>query len=242
MSNDPLLAIYSRGAQAGTFDTAVSIGGVDATSASNTYDVAHFSGGALLVNVGGAALAVSGGGPVSQSGSWTVSVRDSSGNPALATNATPVGTEQAWIARAYNYGQGRTTDPAAVANAATAPMITDSLGKQVVLPGSVNDLHLDGQAAVAGVLATALIANQGAGRRIALQSILTTCSGSQTVLVIVSGGPNNRTFGYAFPGGGFALNAGGAPLYITSASTALSVAGDVTATFNVFASGYSLSN
>jgi len=143
---------------------------------------------------------------------------------------------------AVQLGQARTTDPVAAADGTNKVAMYDSLGKRVVLPGALNDQHLNGQAQIAQIAAAALIATPGAGRRIAVQSILATGSGSQIVQVVISGGPSARTFGFVTPTGGFALNAGGAPLYITSASTALSVAGDVTSTFNVFVSGYAMSN
>ncbi len=144
---------------------------------------------------------------------------------------------------AFVLGQARTTDPVAGADGTPKAMITDSLGKQVVLPGAVPDLMMNGQVATPGVLAQTLIATPGPGRRIAMQSILVTGSASQILNVIISGGPSTRTFGMIPVGfGGFAHNAGGAPLYITSASANLSVACDATATCNIFASGYNLSN
>lgn len=197
-------------------------------------------------------------GSVGQSGSWTTAIRDSSGNSILATNTNPVGTEQGMITRIAGAqglqgaavptgpvtigGEARTSDPTAVANAQLIRILLDSLGKIVSLPGAINDLHLNGQANIAQVAAAAVIPSQGAGKKIVLQSILVSCSGSQTVQVIVSGGANSRTFGYAFPGSGFAKAAGGAALYITSASSALSVAGDVTSTMNIYATGYSIGN
>jgi hypothetical protein len=188
----------------------------------------------------------------SQSGNWTTAI--SGGTMTVA--ALVAGTVSQLLAgtvtvtsvlsgtmSTFLVGQARTTDPApAFADGTRAPIITDSLGKVVVLPGAAGDQHVDGAVQVAGVLSTTLIAAVGIGRRIAVQSVLATGSGSQIVKVILQGGPNNRTFGFVSPTGGFSLNAGGAPLYITSASTALSVAGDVTSTFNIFVSGYAMSN
>ncbi len=237
MSNDFLNNIFARGQFARTDSPIVAIGGISSNSATLTYDVAHFdSTGNLLVNVIGAVAAggtttIAGSVIASQSGTWTVQSLwpqrlDASNDAILA------------------YGSVRTSDISGLmaASGSNIPIITDSLGKVVVLPGAIGDLHLDGQARVAGVLSTTLIAAVGVGRRIAVQSILATGSGSQIVEVIIQGGPSNRTFGFVAPTGGFSLNAGGAPLYITSASTALSVAGSVTSTFNIFVSGYSMSN
>jgi hypothetical protein len=248
---------FGKGQTGRTDDPIISVGGMNVSG--SYVGMSYDATGNLFVTLGGAVVNVSGGGgAVSQSGSWTTAIRDSSGNPVLATNTNPIGTEQGWITRIAAAqalqggtvqdspvlvgGEARTTDGTTSASATQRRIILDSLGKLVTLPGAINDLHLDGAVSQAGVIATALIANQGSGKRIAMQSLLVTCSGSATVQVIISGGPNNRTFGFAAPGGGFALNAGGAPLYITSASTALSVAGDVTSTMDIFASGYSLGN
>src|SRR5260221_6564090 len=81
-----------------TFDPIISVGGqnVSGSYVGLSFDVSNN----LLVNIGGATVNVSGGGgAVSQSGSWTTAIRDSSGNPVLATNTNPVGTEQGWITR-----------------------------------------------------------------------------------------------------------------------------------------------
>jgi hypothetical protein len=244
---------FGKGQTGRTDDPIISVGGMNV---SGSYVGLSFDAINALIVTG--TLTGGGGGPVSQSGTWSTRVFDSSGNPVLATNTNPIGTEQGWITRIAAAqalqggtvqdspvlvgGEARTTDGTTSASATQRRIILDSLGKLVTLPGAINDLHLDGALQQAGVIATALIANQGSGKRIAMQSLLVTCSGSATVQVIISGGPNNRTFGFAAPGGGFALNAGGAPLYITSASTALSVAGDVTSTMDIFASGYSLGN
>lgn len=81
---DFLHSIFSRGNQAATYDPVVSVGGVDYTSASQTYDVAHFSGGAVLVHTVNSAVA---------SGTSTISgnvkIFDSSGNSIISTNTTP---------------------------------------------------------------------------------------------------------------------------------------------------------
>jgi hypothetical protein len=254
---DFLNNIFSRGSQARTDHPVVSIGGISSNSASLTYDVAHFDQtGNLLVNV---AVGGAGGGGGSISGTVTAVISGGTLSALIAgtmtVQAVLAGTMTAlavWTQRLdasndaiLSYGSVRTSDIAGLmaASGSNIPMITDSLGKQVVLPGAVNDLHLDGQVATPGVLATVLITNQGAGKRIAMQSIIATGSASALANVIISGGPNSRTFGLLPIGyGGFTANAGGAPLYITSASAALSVACDSTVICNIFASGYSMSN
>ena len=180
----------------------------------------------------------------SQSGNWTAAISGGTMTAAaLLAGTVTVSSVLSGTMSSILVGQARTTDPGpAFADGTRAPIITDSLGKQIVLPGAAGDQHVDGAIIVAGVLSTTLIAAVGIGRRIAVQSILATGSGSQIVRVVLQGGPSNRTLGFVAPTGGFSLNAGGAPLYITSASTALSVAGDVTSTFNIFASGYAMSN
>lgn len=245
---DFLRAIFSRGNQAATYDPVVSIGGVDYTSASITYDVAHFSGGALVVfsqNGGSSGTATS---IVSISGTPNVNVVQwGSSNVQSASFGVPT---VGWFQRldatndaVLGYGQARTNDIApAVTNGSNTPIITDSLGKQVVLPGAVGDMWAGGSFQGAGVLAQSLIATPGAGRRIAVQAIGITISASEALNVIISGGPTNLTFGPFVPTGGISINAGGAPLYITSASTNLSVAGSTTASFGIVATGYQMSN
>lgn len=78
---DFLHAVFSRGSQNQTSDPLVMVGGVDYTSQSLTTEVAHFSGGALLVQDIGvlATLTVSG----------NIRIFDSSGNSIIATNTTP---------------------------------------------------------------------------------------------------------------------------------------------------------
>lgn len=98
---DFLRARFLRGQFAQTFEPIISVGGVNDSSSSLTYDVNHYdASGNLKVNaILGAFTATANIGLVGQSGSWTVSVRDSSGNPALATNTSPTWVEQAWITR-----------------------------------------------------------------------------------------------------------------------------------------------
>lgn len=244
---DFLRAIFSRGVSGATYDPVVSIGGVDNTSASLTYDVAHFSNGALVVTqVGGASGTATS--IVSISGTPNVNVVQwGSSNVQSASFGVPT---VGWFQRldATNdailaYGQARTNDIApAVTNGSNTPIITDSLGKQVVLPGAVGDMTVRGSFQGAGVLAQTLITTPGAGRRIAVQFLGITVSGSEALNVILSGGPTNLTFGPFVPTGGISANAGGAPMYITSASTNLSVAGSTTASFGIVATGYQMSN
>lgn len=237
MSQNFLDNIFSRGAFARTDSPLVSVGGVSSNSATLTYDVLHFDAtGNLLVN---AALGGGGaGGAVSQSGSWTVAV--SQGTMSVLWAQRLDATNDAILA----YGQARTNDIApAVTNGSNTPIITDSLGKIVVLPGAVGDQHLTG--AVSNIASTAsqtLIATPGVGRRIALQSLLVTASGSAPVQITISGGPNNRTLGILQPTGGWSQNAGGAPLYITSASTVLLIVSNATSSYWAYASGYAMSN
>lgn len=61
-------------------------------------NVAHASNDPSVF-VHGAISATISGGSLSQSGSWLVSIFDSSGNTIIATNTMPVGTEQALIVR-----------------------------------------------------------------------------------------------------------------------------------------------
>lgn len=247
---DFLRNIFSRGSFARTDSPVVVIGGVSSNSASLTIDVAHFDGtGNLLVNV-----AVGGGGSISGTVTATVIAGTMTVQALLAGTVTAqallAGTVSAlWAQRLdatndaiLNYAQARTSDPVAATNGSNTPMISDSLGKIVVLPGSVNDRHLDGDLEKAGVLTSQLIASQGTGIRIAVQNVFVSGSGSQIAAIVLAGGPSNRTLGYLNPTGNFQIEAGAAALYITSASAALSAFGSVTTTFHIFASGYALSN
>jgi hypothetical protein len=207
-----------------------------------TIDVLHFDGtGNLLVN------AVVGGGSSQISGTVTAIVTAGT----LTVQALLAGTVSTlWPQRldasndaVLSYGSARTNDILIVnASSSNSPMITDSLGKQVVLPGAVGDMTRRGSFQGAGVLAQALIATPGAGRRIAVQFLGITVSASEALNVILSGGPTNLTLGPFVPTGGISANAGGAPMYITSASTNLSVAGSTTASYGIVATGYQMSN
>lgn len=241
---DLLHAIFSRGSQNNTFDPLVMVGGVDYSSATLTTDVAHYSGGAQLVFTVNSPSAT---GTQSVSGNVNVVQWGSSNVQSASFGVPTVG----WFQRldATNdailaYGQARTNDIApAATNASNTPLITDSLGKLVVLPGAVGDQHLDG--AVSNIASTAsqtLIATPGVGRRIALQNIFVSGSGSAFCQVTIAGGPNNRTLGFLGPTGQINIEAGGAPLYITSASTVLLIVSNVTTSFSAFASGYAMSN
>ena len=249
---DFLHNIFSRGSLARTDSPVLVVGGISSNSASLTIDVNHYDQtGNLLVNV-----AVGGGGGSSISGSVTAVL--SGGTISFVANVGTVsavlaGTMTAltiWTQRLdasndaiLSYGSARTTDIFIVnASSSNSPMITDSLGKQVVLPGAVNDQNESGTVQVAGVLAQTLVATAGAGRRFIVQSLGFLVSASEALNIILSGGPTNRTFGPFVPTGGLSINAGGAALYKTSASTNLSVAGSTTASFGAFASGYFASN
>lgn len=250
---DLLTAIFSRGSLNSTYDPLVMIGGVNNSSTTLTTDVAHFDAtGNLLVNV-----AVGGGGGGSGTATSIVSI---SGTPAV--NIVQWGNSNVlsasfgvptvgWFQRLdatndaiLNYGQARTNDIApAATNGSNTPLITDSLGKIVVLPGAVGDQHLDGHVAnIASTASQTLIATPGVGRRIALQKIFVSGSGSAVSQITISGGPNNRTLGFLPATGQINLEAGGAPLYITSASTVLLIVSNVTTSFSAFASGYAMSN
>lgn len=253
--NDFLRNIFSRGSFARTDSPVVVVGGISSNSATLTVDVLHFdSTGNLLVNT-----AVGGSGGSSQiSGSVTAIV--TAGTMTVQALLAGTVTVQALLAGTVSalwpqrldasndailsYGSARTNDISGLmaASGSNIPMICDSLGKQVVLPGSVGDMNVRGSFQGAGVLAQTLISTPGAGRRIAVQFLGITLSASEAMNIIISGGPTNLTFGPFVPTGGIAANAGGAPLYITSASTNLSVAGSTTASYGIVATGYQMSN
>lgn len=251
---DFLHNIFSRGQYAGTDSPAVIVGGMDTTSATITADFVHMSGGAVLVHTvnaaSGTASSIGAGGTISfvalvGTVSFVANVGTMSSLLSGTMTANAIWTQRLDASNdaVLSYGSARTTDILIVnASSSNSPMITDSLGKQVVLPGAVGDLTMRGSFQGAGVLAQALITTPGSGRRIAVQAVGITCSASEALNVILSGGPANLTFGPFVPTGGISMNAGGAPLYITSASTNLSVAGSTTASFGIVATGYQMSN
>ena len=137
-------------------------------------------------------------------------------------------------------GRGRTSDVAAVANDDTTDLITDAVGKQVVLPYALPETFIRGvTAAITTTANTSVIAAQGAGVRIYVTQILVTneSSGIGTVVEIKDGTTVMYRGFAAKAGGGFSLTFP-VPLRLT-ANTALQAANITTGSSTyVSASGY----
>lgn len=141
--------------------------------------------------------------------------------------------------------EARTSDGTAVANGDVVRAIADTLGKAVVLQGAVHDLRVSGTANYTGTTASDLVAAPGAGVRIAVTSVLVTNSHASTgTKVEIRDGTTAKIIGYAAPGGGgFSLNAGGSPLFVCTANTALTGRCVTTgADVDISVSGYKIGN
>lgn len=142
-------------------------------------------------------------------------------------------------------GVARTTDPTAVAAGDAASRMSDTLGKTVVLQGAVHDRHVDGKGTFTNTTAADIIAAAGVGVRIAVTSILVVNAHATvgTKVEIRDGTTVKIQQFAAAAGGGFSLNAGGTPLFITTANQAVTGRNVTTgADVDIFVSGYSISN
>lgn len=119
--------------------------------------------------------------------------------------------------------EARTSDGTPVGSGDAVRAIADTLGKQVVILGAVHDLHVRGTANYTNTTAADVIATAGAGVRIAVTSVLATNAHATVgTKVEIRDGTTVKIQGYAAAsGGGFSLNAGGAPLFISTANTAV---------------------
>lgn len=213
-----------------------SIGTLGANSGVDIGDVTiNNAAGAAAVNIqdGGNSITVDGSvtvsGTVTASNTVGAAAHDAavSGNPVLAGS------------------EARTSDGTAVANGDAVRTIADTLGKQVVLQGAVHDLHARGTANYTNTTASDLIAAAGAGVRIAVTSVLVTNAHATVgTKVEIRDGTTAKIIGYAAPaGGGFTLNAGGAPLFISTANTAVTGRNVTTgADVDITVSGYKIGN
>lgn len=141
--------------------------------------------------------------------------------------------------------EGRTTDGTAVTSGQVVRPIADSLGKQVYLQGAVHDLHVNGTTNYTNTSAADVIAAAGAGVRIAVTSILVV-NGHATVgtKVTIRDGTTAKVVGFAAAlGGGFLLQAGGRPLFISTANTAVTAVNTTTGSdVDVSIGGYKITN
>lgn len=141
--------------------------------------------------------------------------------------------------------EGRTTDGTPVTSGNVVRGLADSLGKQVVIQGAIHDLQANGTTNYTNNAAADVIAAAGAGVRIAVTSVMVTnAHATQGTKVTIRDGTTSKITGYAAPaGGGFVLQTGGRPLFITTANTAATaICGTSGADVDVSLSGYKIAN
>jgi len=141
--------------------------------------------------------------------------------------------------------EARTSDGTPVASGDATRVIADTLGKPVVLLGAVHDLQSNGTLNRTDTTAADIIAAAGAGVRIAVTSILVTNAHATVgTKVEIRDGTTVKILALAAAaGGGFSLSAGGRPLFISTANTAVTARCVTTgADVDVSISGYRIAN
>jgi hypothetical protein len=176
------------------------------------------STGKLHVNVGNTSLAVAG-----------AAAHDAavSGNPVLGG------------------AEARTSDGTPVTSGDAVRLLADTLGKQVTLIGATLDRHTRGLTNYTTTTGADVIAAAGAGVRIAVMSVLVVnAHATVSTKVSIRDGTTAKITGYAAAlGGGYSLNGGGVPLFISTANAAITaICATTGADVDVTVSGYLLSN
>lgn len=140
--------------------------------------------------------------------------------------------------------EGRTTDGAAVTSGNAVRGLADTLGKQVVMVGAVHDRHVNGRANFTTTTAADIIAAQGAGVRIVVMSYsITNSSQAVNTKVELRDGTTVRVIDHAQSTGGGAARAGGSPIFISTANTAVTGRCVTTgADVEINVSGYTIAN
>lgn len=140
--------------------------------------------------------------------------------------------------------EARTSDGTAVGNGQAVRAIADTLGKQIVIQGAVHDLYTSGKATYTNTTAADVIAAAGAGVRIAVTSVLVTNAHATVgTKVEIRDGTTVKIQAQAAPaGGGFSMNGGGTPLFISTANTAVTARCATGADIDVSISGYKIGN
>ena len=141
--------------------------------------------------------------------------------------------------------EARTSDGTPVGNGDAARAMGDTLGKQVLLQGSTHDLHVDGRAVFTTDAAADIIGTAGAGRRIVVTAVLVTNAHATVgTKVEIRDGTTVKIQGFAAAAGGrFSHSAGGTPLFISTANTAVTARCVTTGSdVDVNISGYTIGN
>lgn len=141
--------------------------------------------------------------------------------------------------------EARTTDGTPVTTGQVSRLLGDSLGKAVMLQGAVHDMQANGTANFTTTTGADVIAAAGAGVRIAVTSILVVNSHATVATkVSIRDGTTAKITAYCPAlGGGFTLAAGGRPLFISTANTAITaICATTGADVDVSISGYKIAN
>lgn len=141
--------------------------------------------------------------------------------------------------------EARTSDGTPVTHGDAVRVLADTLGKQVVLQGATHDLQISGTTNYTSTSAASVIAAGGSGVKFAVTSIVVT-NGSTSVntkVNILDGTTVMFKASALASGGGFSVNAGGRPLFVTSANSTLAASCTVTgADVDVSIGGYKYTN
>ena len=137
----------------------------------------------------------------------------------------------------------RTADRTAVATGDAVRALGDTQGKQVVLQGSVHELHVDDRLNLVNDTAANIINAPGAGRKVAVQSILVINSHATVgTKVEIRRATTVKLIGFAAAnGGGFSYSAGGSPLFYGGDNEAITGRCTVTGSnVDIFVTGYTI--
>lgn len=143
--------------------------------------------------------------------------------------------------------ESRTSDRTAVSSGDVSTNISDTLGKQIVVEGAIHTLHGNGYANFTNTSAADLVAAQGAGIKIVITAVMVTNAAaavSTKVTVRDKTTTTRKLVGYAYQtGGGFVWSAGGAPLLISDANSAIeAVCGTTSSDTDVSVHYYTITN
>ena len=144
-------------------------------------------------------------------------------------------------------GEARTSDGTPVSNGDVVRVITDSLGKQVVVQGALHTQRGTASVNFTNTSAADLVAAQGSGIKIVVTAILVTNAAaavSTKVTIRDKTTTTRKIVGYAYQtGGGFQMSAGGAPLLISDANSAIeAVCGTTSSDTDVSVHYYTITN
>lgn len=141
-------------------------------------------------------------------------------------------------------GRARTTDITAVTTDARVDSIYDTLGKQIVLPGSSNDLRVSGTTNYTNNSAADVIATIASTRIVVTGILVTNAHATVSTKVTIRDGTTAKIVGYAAAiGGGFELTAGGTPIFIGASGAAITaICGTSGADVDVSIFGYKITN